>query len=216
MRSLPLVLSALVLVAAGACSGEETPPAEDVIPEAAEAMAELESLRFDLAVEGDVEGLSVKTAEGVVTADSAAEGTGTITALGMDLEVEYVILGPDAYVKGPTGGHQRIPVGDEMLPYDPTILLAPDRGIPALLEAVDSAEPQDTDVVSGFDTYRYAVVFEPSVFADFIPAEGNWNEATVWFDQETARVVKAEFTQGDAVITMLLSDFDDQVTIEAP
>ncbi|SDD98765.1 LppX_LprAFG lipoprotein [Glycomyces harbinensis] len=216
MRSPSLVLSALVLVAAGACSGEETPPAEDVIPDAAEAMAEVESVRFELAVEGKVDGLSVKSADGVVTADGSAEGTGTITAMGMDLEVEYVIIGEDAWVKGLTGGFQQIPVGDEMLPYDPTILLAPDRGIAALLEAVDSAEPQDSEEVSGFDAYRYEVVFDPQVFADFIPAEGDWNEATVWFDQETARVVKAEFAQGDAVITLLLSDYDDPVTIEAP
>jgi lipoprotein LprG len=216
MRSLPLVLSALALVAAGACSGEETPPAEDVIPDAAVAMAEVESVRFDLAVEGNVDGLTVKAADGVVTADGAAEGTGTITALGMDLEVEYVIIGEDAYVKGLTGGYQQIPVGDEMLPYDPTVLLSPDRGVAALLEAVDSAEPQDTEEVSGFDTYRYEIVFDPAVFADFIPAEGDWNEATVWFDQETARVVKAEFAQGDATITILLSDYDDPVTIEAP
>jgi len=216
MRSVPLVLTALALVVASACSQEETPPPEDVIPSAAAAMAEVQSVRFELEVDGKVDGLSVKAADGVVTADGSAEGTGTVTMMSMDIEVDYVIVGDDAYVKGATGGYQEIPVGDDMLPYDPTILLAPDRGIAALLDAVDSAEPQDTEAVGGFDTYRYEVEFDPAVFGEFLPAEGDWDTATVWFDQETSRVVKAEFAQGEATVILNLSDYDDPVTIEAP
>ncbi|THV27621.1 LppX_LprAFG lipoprotein [Glycomyces paridis] len=131
MRPVPLALSGLALVLlTAACTGEESPPADDVIPAAAAAMAEVESVRFDLTVDGSVEGLSVKAADGVVTADGSAEGTGTITAFGVDVEVEYVIIGEDAYVKGFTGGFQQIPVGDDMLPYDPTILLAPTGASP--------------------------------------------------------------------------------------
>jgi lipoprotein LprG len=216
MRSTPLLLAGLSLLAFTACSQEEAPPAEDVIPDAASAMAEVENVRFDLTVDGEVPGLDVKAADGVVTSDGAAEGTGTLTMLGMDIEAEYVVIGDEAWVKGPTGGFQQIPVGDEMLPYDPTVLLAPDSGIAALLNAVDSAEPQGTEVVDGMDTYKYEVVFDPAVFAQFIPAEGDWNTATVWFDQETARVVKAQFAQGDATITLTLSDYDESVTIDAP
>lgn len=216
MRSTPLLLVGLTLLALTACSEEEVPPADDLIPEAASAMSSVESVRFDLAVDGEVPGLNVKAADGVVTAEGSAEGTGTLNMLGMDVEAEYVIIGEDAWVKGPTGGFTQIPVGDDMLPYDPTILLAPDRGIAALLNAVDSAEPQGAEEVNGVDAYKYDVVFNQAVFAQFIPAEGDWNAATVWFEQETARVVKAEFTQGDATITLHLSDYDQSVTIEAP
>lgn len=216
MRSIPLVLSALALVAVSACSGEEAPSADDLIPDAASAMAEVESVRFDLAVDGEVPGFDVKAADGVVIADGSAEGTGTLTAFGMDVEAEYVIIGEDAWVKGPTGGFQQIPVGDEMLPYDPTILLDPDRGVAALLEAVEIAEPRDSEKVDGVDAYQYEVVLDPAVFAEFLPSEGDWNTATVWFDQETARVVKAQFAQNDATVTLLLSDYDESVTIEAP
>jgi lipoprotein LprG len=216
MRSTPLLLAGLSLLAFTACSQEEAPPADDFIPEAASAMAEVENVRFDLTVDGEVPGLNVKAADGVVTSDGAAEGTGTLTMLGMDIEAEYIVIGDEAWVKGPTGGFQQIPVGDEMLPYDPTVLLAPDSGVAALLNAVDSAEPQGTEVVDGMDTYKYEVVFDQAVFAQFIPAEGDWNTATVWFDQETSRVVKAEFAQGDATITLLLSDYNETVTIDAP
>ncbi|THV39830.1 LppX_LprAFG lipoprotein [Glycomyces buryatensis] len=216
MRSIPLVLSAIALVAVSACSKEEVPPADEVVPDAASAMAEVESVRFDRTVDGSVDGFNVKAADGFVTADGSAEGTGTLTAFGMDVEAEYVIIDEDAWAKGPTGGYQQVSVGDDMLPYDPTILLSPDSGIATLLEAVDSAEPQDTEDVDRVATFRYEVVFDPAAFATFIPAEGDWNAATLWFDQETARVVKAEFTQGDATVTLLLSDYDDPVTIEAP
>ncbi|MDA1360608.1 LppX_LprAFG lipoprotein [Glycomyces luteolus] len=218
MRSIPLVVTAgLALVAAAACSnGGDLPAADEFIPEAATAMREVESVRFDLAVDGEVPGLDVKAADGVVTADGSAEGTGTLTAFGMDIEAEYVIIGEDAWVKGPTGGFQQIPVGDDLLPYDPTLLLDPDAGVATLLEAVESAEPEDTEKIDGVETYRYAVEFDPAAFATLIPAEGDWNAATVWFDQETSRVVKAEFSQGDAIVTLLLSDYDEPVTIDAP
>ncbi|MEU5156495.1 LppX_LprAFG lipoprotein [Glycomyces sp. NPDC021274] len=218
MRSIPLVVTAgLALVAAAACSGGgDLPPADEMMPDAAAAMREVETVRFDLAVDGDVPGLEIKAADGAVTADGSAQGTGILMAFGMDIEAEYVIIGEDAWVKGPTGGFQQIPVGDDMLPYDPTLLLDPDSGVATLLESVDSAEPEDTENLDGVDTYRYAVEFDPAAFATLIPAEGDWHKATVWFDQETARVVKAEFSQGDATVTLLLSDYDEPVQIDAP
>ncbi|GAB3645557.1 LolA-like protein [Glycomyces tarimensis] len=212
-----LAIAASAALLLGACSGpEEAPPADEVIPDAASAMAEVENLRFDLAVDGEIPDLEIKSADGVVTSGGEAEGTGVITAMGMDVEVSYVIIGADAYVKGFTGGYQQIPVGDEMLPYDPTVILSPDRGIPALLGAYESAEPLESEEVDGTDAYRYEVTFDPEVFAQFIPAEGNWNTATVWFDQETKRVLKAEFEEGGATVALTLSDYDDSVTIEAP
>jgi lipoprotein LprG len=218
MRSIPLVVTAgLALVAAAACSGGgDLPPADEMLPDAATAMRGVETVRFDLTVDGEVPGLDIKAADGVITADGSAQGTGTLTAFGMDIEAEYVIIGEDAWVKGPTGGFQQIPVGDDMLPYDPTLLLDPDSGVATLLESAESAEPEDTEDVEGTDTYRYAVEFDPAAFATLIPAEGDWNTATVWFDQETSRVVKAEFSQGDATVTLLLSDYDEPVQIEAP
>ena len=218
MRSIPLVVTAgLVLVAAAACSGGgDLPPADEMLPDAATAMRGVETVRFDLTVDGEVPGLDIKAADGQITADGSAQGTGTLMAFGMDIEAEYVIIGEDAWVKGPTGGFQQIPVGDDMLPYDPTLLLDPDSGVAALLETAESAEPEDTEDIDGTDTYRYAVEFDPAAFAALIPAEGDWNTATVWFDQETSRIVKAEFSQGDATVTLLLSDYDEPVTIAAP
>ncbi|MDN3240975.1 LppX_LprAFG lipoprotein [Glycomyces tritici] len=218
MRSIPLVVTVgLALVAAAACSGGgDLPPADEMLPDAATAMRGVETVRFDLTVDGDVPGLDIKAADGQITADGSAQGTGTLTAFGMDIEAEYVIIGEDAWVKGPTGGFQQIPVGDDMLPYDPTLLLDPDSGVAALLETAESAEPEDTEDIDGTDTYRYAVEFDPAAFAALIPAEGDWNTATVWFDQETSRIVKAEFSQGDATVTLLLSDYDEPVTIAAP
>lgn len=217
MRIKPLALGALAVLALSACSDSgDVPAADETIPDAAEAMAEVENVRFDLSVDGDVPGLDVSAADGVVTSTGEAEGTGTLTAMGMEIEAEYIIVGEDAYVKGFTGDYQQIPVGDEMLPYDPTIILSGDGGIAALLNAYDKAEAQDTETVDGVDTYRYEITFDPEVFANFIPAEGDWNTATVWFDQETLRVVQAEFTEGGATVTLGLSDYNDSVSIEAP
>lgn len=223
MRSKLPVIGAAALAFSAVCSlaacsdpADGMPSGDEVVPSASAVMAEVESVRFELEVDGEVEGLTVKSADGVVTADREAEGTGVITALGMDLEVDYTIIGDSAYVKGVTGGYQEIPVGDEMLPYDPTVLLDPGHGISALLDAVETATPEDTEAVGGYDAYRYDVVFDPAAFAEFLPAAGDWNNATVWFDEETLRVVKAEFAQGDATVTLLFDDYNEPVEIVAP
>ncbi|WP_051325929.1 LppX_LprAFG lipoprotein [Glycomyces tenuis] len=217
MKLIPLAAAALAALALAACSGsDEVPPADETLPDAAAAMAEVENVRFTLQVDGEVEGLEIKSADGVVTSGGEAEGTGVLTAMGMDVEVSYVIVGEDAYVKGFTGDYQQIPVGDEMLPYNPTLILDPGGGVAALLEAYESAEPQETEEVDGVDTDRYLVTFDPAAFSRFIPAEGEWNTATVWFDQETSRVVKAEFEQGGSTVTLTFSDYDESVSIEAP
>lgn len=212
-----LAAAAAAVLALASCSGgEESPAADETIPDAAQAMAEVENVHFSLDVEGEIEGLEVSSAQGTVTADGEAEGDGVISAFGMDVEISYVILGEEAYVKGPTGDYQQIEVGGDELPYDPTVILSEDRGIAALLAAYDSAEPQETEEVDGTDAYRYEVTFDPETFQNFIPAEGEWNEATVWLDTETLHVLKAEFAQGDAKATLHLTDYNADVTIEAP
>ena len=217
MRFKPLAAAAAALLALASCSGgEESPAADETIADAARAMAEVENVHFALDVEGDIPDLEVSSAEGTVTADGDAEGTGVITAFGLDVEIAYVIVGDEAHVKGPTGGYQQIEVGGDELPYDPTVILSEDRGVAALLSAYDSAEPQETEEVDGAEAYRYLVTFDPETFQDFIPAAGEWNEATVWFDSETLRVVKAEFAQGDAKVTLHFTDYDQDVAIEAP
>jgi lipoprotein LprG len=60
------------------------------------------------------------------------------------------------------------------------------------------------------------MTFDYEVFTEFLPAAGDWNEATVWFDTETLRVLKAEFARGDETVTLTLSDYNEDVTIEAP
>lgn len=212
-----LAAAATAVLALASCSGgEESPAADETIPDAAQAMSEVENVHFALDVEGEVEGLEVSSAQGTVTADGSAEGDGVISAFGMDVEVSYVVIGEDAWVKGPTGGFQQIEVGGDELPYDPTVILSEDRGIAALLAAYDSAEPQEAEEVDGADAYRYRITFDPETFQDFIPADGEWNEATVWFDTETLHVVKAEFAQGDATVTLHLTDYNADVSIEAP
>ena len=210
-----LAAGALALTA---CSGaDDVPEADQTLPDAAEAMAEVENVRFTLDTDGEVKGLDITSADGVVTADGESEGTGIITAMGTDVEIEHVIVGESAHVKGLTGGYQEIPVGDDMLPYNPTVLLDPEHGVAGLLEAYDSAEAQDTETVDGVDAYRYEVEFDPEVFADFIPAQGEWHTATVWFDQDTSRVVKAAFEQDGATVTLTLGDYDDDsVDIAVP
>lgn len=217
MNLRPLAAAAAVLALA-ACTGVESPPADGMLPDAAEAMAEVANVHFSVTVEGEgeVPGLDILSATGIVTADGSAEGDAVVSLSSADRSVEYVIIGEEAYVKDPTGTFQQIEIGGDELPYDPTVILDPDRGIATLLAAYNTAEPQETDEIDGTEVYCYEMTFDGAVFTAFLPAAGDWNQATVWFDTETLLVLRAEFTRRDQTITLNLSDYNADVTIEHP
>jgi lipoprotein LprG len=210
--------AAAALLALAACTGVESPPADDVLPDAAQAMAEVANVHFSVTVEGEgeVPGLDIFSATGTVTADGSAEGDAVVSLSSAGRSVEYVIIGDDAYVRAPSGVFEQVEVGGDELPFDPTVILDPNRGIASLLAADPWTEPRETDVVDGTEAYCYKMSFDGAAFTAFLPAAGDWNNATLWFDTQTLRVMRAEFSRGDQTITLKLSDYDADVTIEHP
>jgi len=217
MNLRPLAASAAVLALA-ACTGVESPPADSILSDAAETMAQVANVHFSLVVDGggEVPGLDVSSASGTVTSTGSAEGDAVVTLPDTDPTVEYVIIGDDAYIKDPTGAFQQVEIGGDELPYDPTVILDPDRGIAALLATYSWPEPQETDEIDGTAAYCYEMAFDGTLITEFLPAAGDWNTATLWFDIETLHVLRAEFTRRDQAITLNLSDYDAEVTIEHP
>lgn len=229
MRRTLLALLAFTAVTATACSAEEG-PAESSLPDAAgllkdaaAATAEITSAHFTLAVNGEVPGLDVRSAEGDLTREGdggAARGTVSMMLLGQLFEGEFVLVEDKVWIKGPTGDHQELPASMVVNLYDPGAILDPERGVANVLSNVQDPVTEGTEDVDGVATYRVKGKAARDVVADLVPGIDSDVEITFWLREDgDHQPVKARVgvpAEGDPTVDVTLSDVGKQVDITPP
>lgn len=225
LRAIALLLALLAAVVAG-CGGDSDDGGDGAAPDgggsdptallaaSAEAMRRVTTTAFDLSVEGDAPALPVSAADGTLTRDGDAQGTATTRQLGVTLELRYVLVADELFLEGPTGGFQRLGAG--VLPYDPSIILDADRGLPALLEAGRDAALEGSEDVDGVATRRVRATFPATLLAPLVPGTTADAQGEVWVATEGDRTVRVRFPVTGGTVTIDLSDFDAPVDITAP
>jgi lipoprotein LprG len=218
-------LSLLALVVSGCSKKDEPTPSPSSLPngatlltEAAVAMSAVKTAHISLNVDGDIENLSITKAEGDLTREGNAKGTATLSQSGLKVETEFVIVGQDAYLKGPTGGFTKVPLSFAATVYDPSAILDPARGLPNLLKVAKN--PQ----TAAQEGNAYKVTFEPdaTALAAIVPTKVTGIQAAVWVDASTKQITKGQFTvpasggKPGGTITVVFSNFDAAVTVSAP
>src|ERR1044072_3349307 len=151
MRRILLVTLAFATAFATACSSDDKsadtsslPGGAGLLKDAAASTANIKSAHFTLTVNGEVPDLPVKKAEGDLTREGktgAAKGTVSMNLLGSLFEGEFVLV-DSLYIKGPTGGWQKVPASYAKNLYDPAAILDPDRGIAKVLSSVRNAKTE--------------------------------------------------------------------------
>src|SRR5262245_54014090 len=123
------VLVAGVLALAG-CSKDkpktdtgDLPSAGGLLVAGADAMRNVPSAHFHTDAQGTISGLALHKADGVLTLDGRAKGTATVEQVGSVVELDFVIVGTSLYLKGPTGGYQKLPLALAATVYDPSAIL---------------------------------------------------------------------------------------------
>lgn len=222
------LLSAVVLavspVAAGCSSGANKPTTAslpggaDLIGRAAQAMAGVDTVHFTLRVDGTVDALPVHDATGRVTRSGAADGSAKLNQQGQLVEITFVIVDKTLYLKGPTGGYQRLPSSLAGSVYDPSPLLSPDRGVVKVLATAHDARTQARESVGGTDTYRVSATLDPQVVSALVPGVTTAVTGQLWIDAAQSRLIQARVPvsgNGGAVV-VTLSDFGAPTTITPP
>ncbi len=138
-RLVPLVLAGLLTIA-GCTSSEKvsatttpTPSPADLVSGAVTAMAGVTSAHFVIAVTGTLPDLEVQSAEGDLKADGSAQGKAAIKQFGQLIEIEFIVVDKDLYLKGATGGYTKLPAALAGQVYDPTTILNADAGVSKVL-----------------------------------------------------------------------------------
>jgi lipoprotein LprG len=227
MRRILLVTLALTAAVATACSSEEPanngdlPDAAGLLKDAAASTAEIRSAHFTLAVNGDVPGLSVKSAEGDLTregsAGGAAKGTVSMDLMGSLFEGEFVLVDDSVYIKGPTGGFNELPASMVRSLYDPAAILDPDRGIANVLKNVTDGRTEGAEDVDGVSTYKVTGRVTKDVVSPLVPGIDTDVDITFWLRQDDGhQPVKASVKVAKGTVDVTLSEVNKQVEITAP
>ena len=231
MRTRVVLLLCAALVAVASCtsgSGDTAATstaqgAQQLLRKSAASMRAVTSVQFTLTVTGDLTAIPVHNATGTLTKAGNAKGNARITELGQLVQVDFVLIGDTFYLKGPTGGYQKLSASLAKSLFDPTAILDPNRGVAHVLASVRNAQPGGGETVDGVATTKITGTVGKQIASDLVPGIGADVDTTLWLANDaTALPVKAQFvvptTEGNSggSVVVDLSNYSQPVTITAP
>ncbi|GHJ49660.1 hypothetical protein Cs7R123_70020 [Catellatospora sp. TT07R-123] len=231
MSRTKLALAALALTALAltGCSPKKAdtpaaalPDAKQLLAEGTAAMAQVTTAHFVIDVDGKISGLSLKHADGDLTAKGEAAGTVKIEQFGTLVEAKFVIVGTSAYMQGPTGKYLEFPLATAASIYDPSAILDPQRGVAKVLSTVKSATTEARETVDGHDSFKVKVEPDQAALAGLIPNAPAGVTGFLWLDAATKQLVKGEFnlpasgSDPAGKVTVEFSKYNDPVTVTKP
>ena len=229
-RPLLAVLLVSGLSLGTACTGEGgsaapagLPDGAQLLRESSQAMSELQTVHFELEIEGSIPGVAIRSAEGDLTREGDVQGTGQLVQGEATSEIEFVIVDDSLYLKGPTGGFQRLPASFAATVYDPSKILDPEVGVPAMVAGATQATTEAAEEVDGTPAYKIAVSVPKDKLGVLLPGVTSDLQGHLWVaSADPKRLLRAKMNvppQGDAEaasVTMTLSRFDEPVTVSPP
>ncbi|HEY4452707.1 MAG TPA: LppX_LprAFG lipoprotein [Pseudonocardiaceae bacterium] len=231
MRTRVVLLLCAALVAVASCTSGASDTAatstaqgaQQLLQKSGASMKTVTSVQFTLTVAGDLTAIPVHNATGTLTKAGNAKGNAQITELGQLVQVDFVLIGDTFYLKGPTGGYQKLSASLAESIFDPTAILDPNRGIAHVLASVQNPQPQGGETVDGVATTKITGKVAKQIAGALVPGIGADVNATLWLANDAkALPVKAELvvptTAGNsgAKVDVDLSHYNEPVTITAP
>jgi len=225
-----LAVALLFAVSLTGCSKDKSsgdlPSGASLVSDAAAKTKALKSAHIKIDTEGEVSGLPVRRAEGDLLRSGDAKGTIQISMLGVLVEYQFVVVGKDIYLKGVTGGFQKIDASVAKQIYDPTAILDPERGIAKVLGTATNPTTEAQEKVDGKDAYRVAVGLSGDAVAALVPNIQGQVTGKVWIDKNTKDMLKAVLTVPgpssganagkSGTVTITETNIDAPVTVSAP
>ncbi|RAG85571.1 hypothetical protein DN069_11605 [Streptacidiphilus pinicola] len=229
----PRILAAVMVVLAfplAACSGggggggKETsnlPAAAQLLSSGATAMTAVRSLRFSIDAGGQIAGLALRSATGQLTRAGNAQGHASVSESGTLVEIDFVIIGSTAYIKGATGGYSKVPLAVAASLYNPEAILDPDKGVVKLLQTASAARTVDRETLDGQAVYHVQAQLAQPVLATLVPGDSQSEQGDLWLTVSSSQLVKVSFpvqtaSGGSGSVTASFSDFDAPAAITAP
>ncbi len=213
---------AAAAVLTSACSGGsgKLPAGADLLKQSSTAMAGVTSVGFSLRTEGQP-GIPVKSADGKLLKSGDAQGNLQISQLGLTVQLDFTLIGNTVYLKGLTGGIQKVDKSAVTKSYDPSAILDPQRGVSALLTKATGPQTEKKESVNGQAAYRVKATMPKGAAAALIPGLTQDVPGEAWIAVKDHRLLRVKATVPGAsgasgTVTVTLSDFNGNFTITAP
>lgn len=197
-------------------AGNELPAGPDLLTGSAARMRDVKSTKFLITAEGQIAGLALRRADGVLTKEGNAKGSAQVDQFGATVELQFVIVGDKAYIKGPTGAFQALPLALASNVYDPSAILDPERGIAKVLGTAKNPKTEAREAVDSREAYRVAATIDGPTLSAIVPGATGELPGKLWIGADPKHLLKATFTLGTGTVVITFSEFDAPVTISAP
>jgi lipoprotein LprG len=229
-----IVLAALVITLVMSCGGggggstrQDQPKATlpggtQALTDSAAAMRTVTSTHFTINVQGTAPEATLRYADGRLSRKGLAQGSSKVAQDGQVLDVDFVIIGNELYLRGPGGaGFQKLPLSVAVagVVYDPSVILHPLRGIAAVLTSGQGATTEAHEQHDGVDSYRLRVTFPRQSLSTLIPGLPSQEQnitGEVWTAVENSRIVAARFPVTDGTITVQFSNYNVPIEVTPP
>jgi lipoprotein LprG len=216
------------LVTAAGCSGgsdstNSLPQGREVLAQSSAAMRDLKSIGFTIDTEGKP-AVPFKRGDIKLLKSGDAEGTLQIQQAGQAVETNFVLVGQTVYLKGVTGGYQKLPRAMVTQLYDPSALLDPERGVAKLLTTATGPRTEAREKVGGKDAYRVKATLPKDVAATLVPGVAQDVTGQVWVGTADHRPIKLKMqipavAGGDGstgAVLVSLTEFNADYKISPP
>jgi lipoprotein LprG len=219
-----LVLPLSACSSGGGSSSKDTanlPAASQLLSSGATAMTAVKSVRFSINASGQISGLALRSATGQLTRAGNAQGSASVSEAGVLVEIDFVIVGSTAYIKGATGGYSKVPLEVATAVYNPEAILDPDKGVVKLLQTATGARTVDRETLDGQSVYHVKALLAQPVLATLVPGDSASEEGDLWLTTSSSQLVQVSFpvqtaSGGSGSVTASFSDFGAPATITAP
>ena len=216
------VLLAAALFTSG-CSkkaAEPLPDAAGLIQQSVATTKALKSAHLEIAVNGKIDGLPVKTLSGDLTnvPAVAVKGSSKISMGGSELDIDLVVLEGTLYAA--LTPNNWLDMGPAVEVYDPSVILNADSGLANMLRSLTDTKSEGFETIGGVPTVRITGKVGADPVNKLIPqlkATGAV-PATVWIEKDAPnQLVQAQIEQsaGNSV-QLTLSEWDKPVTVTKP
>lgn len=225
-RRIFAVLATLIAAAmlASGCSSskssEPLPDAAQLVGQSITATKALNSAHLEIAVNGKIDGLPVKTLSGDLTnvPSVAIKGSSTISMGGSDVDIELVVL--DGTLYAALTPNSWLDMGPAVEVYDPSVILNPDTGLANMLTSVSDAKSAGFETIGGVPTVKITGKVAAAAVNKLIPQikAAEPLPATVWIEKDAPnQLVQAQIdpSAGNNV-QLTLSEWDKPVTVTKP
>lgn len=220
------VLAVIVLVAAvelAACGGRQ-PTAQELLEQAADRMAQAESLQFTLEREGDpipmeaMMNAAVLSAEGAYKAPDSVHATVKVSAQGMIAEADVLWLPDGILFKLPPLIPEYMQIDLEGA-FDAVAIFDAEVGIPKILTSFQTPGLDGEEDLDGIATYHVSAQADGSDLSNLVGGAVQPGPAAVdvWVDKKTGDVVRIAITEeGGGRWLLDFFAFNEPVEIPVP